>query len=340
MKTNDLEKELGLSKHTIRYYEKEGFIHPARDENGYRNYSLQDIQVLKLVKFLRNLEISIDDVKAILNGELDFHECLKINEIHLEKQIESMKEIKETVADYHQKDLPLIAELAEVEKKTSHFQLGFQKTTKTISLGRKLTNDWAIRQLFYSLLGSLFIGFGLGRFFVMGLDISNLQGAIICFIITVITEIILIAFACRNTSPAMLDNSLDQSIEFLSDGIRYYEFKNPVRNLKYFVAVLLEKDEKMMHYYRYDEITKVEIIGKKRYMNLGSPIAYEVYIADFSFEFQDGNRFYFYWPMILDDDARYIAIILEDKVKDIRDHYQILYAFKNGINLTDYLIGQ
>ena len=26
MKTSDLERELGLSKHTIRYYEKEGFI--------------------------------------------------------------------------------------------------------------------------------------------------------------------------------------------------------------------------------------------------------------------------------------------------------------------------
>ena len=108
MKTNDLERDLGLSKHTIRYYEKEGFIQPQRDENGYRNYNSNDVQVLKLVKFLRNLEISIDDVKAILNGELDFHECLKINQIHLDKQIESIKEIKETIEDYHDKDLPLI----------------------------------------------------------------------------------------------------------------------------------------------------------------------------------------------------------------------------------------
>ena len=100
MKTNDLERDLGLSKHTIRYYEKEGFIQPQRDENGYRNYNSNDVQVLKLVKFLRNLEISIDDVKAILNGELDFHECLKINQIHLDKQIESIKEIKETIEDY------------------------------------------------------------------------------------------------------------------------------------------------------------------------------------------------------------------------------------------------
>ena len=176
MKTNDLERDLGLSKHTIRYYEKEGFIQPQRDENGYRNYNSNDVQVLKLVKFLRNLEISIDDVKAILNGDLDFHECLKINQIHLDKQIESIKEIKETIEDYHDKDLPLISELAEVEKSTSQARLGFQKTTKTVSLGRKLTKPWAIRQLFYSLIGSLVIGFGLGRFFVIAIDIPTVQG--------------------------------------------------------------------------------------------------------------------------------------------------------------------
>ena len=32
--------------------------------------------------------------------------------------------------------------------------------------------------------------------------------------------------------------------------------------------------------------------------------------------------------------------ILEEKIKDIRDRHNILHAFKNGINLTDYLIDQ
>ena len=85
MKTHELEKELGISKHTIFYYEKEGIITPQRDDNGYRSYSQEDLQKLIMVKFLRNLNISIDDVKAILNNELDFKECLEINQIHLEK---------------------------------------------------------------------------------------------------------------------------------------------------------------------------------------------------------------------------------------------------------------
>ena len=93
----DLERELGLSKYTLRYYEKEGLITPQRDNNGYRCYSDEDLQTLKLVKFLRSLNISIDDVKAIIHGKLDFHECLKMNQIHLDHQIESLKEVKKTI---------------------------------------------------------------------------------------------------------------------------------------------------------------------------------------------------------------------------------------------------
>ena len=88
MKTHELEKELGISKHTIFYYEKEGIVTPQRDENGYRSYSQDDLQKLIMVKFLRNLNISIDDVKAILNNELDFKECLEINQLLKQNNIE------------------------------------------------------------------------------------------------------------------------------------------------------------------------------------------------------------------------------------------------------------
>ena len=65
MKTNELEKEIGLSKYTIRYYEKEGLIQPKREENGYRDYDDETVQKLKIIKFLRNLQISVDDIKRV-----------------------------------------------------------------------------------------------------------------------------------------------------------------------------------------------------------------------------------------------------------------------------------
>lgn len=342
MKTSDLEREIGLSKHTIRYYEKEGFITPQRDDNGYRNYSDEDLQVLKLIKFLRGLNISIDDVKAIVNGHLDFHECLRINQIHLDRQIENMKEIKKTIDNYHDKDLPLIPALQDIEETSHHWKLGIQKTTNTVSLGRKLTKAWAKRQIIYEVLGSLFLTGTVMIWLRLVIEQSWIWWTLFALMFITLT-IVSIGMANRATGPSMmLDNSLDQSVEFLRDGIRYYEFKGMMENLKYFFAVLVGKDEKIMHYYRYEDIEKVNVYANRKYMNVmgASPIAYEVYVPDFEFFFKDGTRFYFFWPMILDDDARYIATILEAKVAHINDKNHVLYAMKHGINLTDYMIKQ
>lgn len=336
MKTNELENELGLSKHTILYYEKEGFVQPKRDENGYRNYSERDLQTLRLVKFLRNLQISIDDVKAILGGQLDFQECLRVNQVCMDKQIENLKDVKKTIDFYHDKDLPLITELDEIEHKTQK-GIGLRKTTSTVSLGRRLTRPLAFRQLLYSLGASLFLSFGFGRFFYL---IDATMGQIVSILIFIVSEILILAYSFKETSSFMLDDSLNQSVEFLNDSLLYYQFIGPQDNFKYFFAVLFNREKQFMHQCRYEDVEKLEIIAKKRYMKLGSPIAYEVYVADFCFYFKNGKRFYFYWPMILDDDARYIAMIVENKISNIEDKKHILEAMKKGINLNDYLIDE
>lgn len=45
----------------------------------------------------------------------------------MQKQIESMNEIKDTIDDYYDKDLPLIEELSEIKNNNNKMGLGFQK---------------------------------------------------------------------------------------------------------------------------------------------------------------------------------------------------------------------
>ena len=40
-----------------------------------------------------------------------------------------------------------------------------------------------------------------------------------------------------------LDQTMNQSVEFLSDGIRYYQFHGYLNNLKYYYGVLFNKAE-------------------------------------------------------------------------------------------------
>ena len=56
MKINEVEKRVEISKKSIRFYEQEGLLHPERNkENGYRDYSEEDVNILLKIKFLRKL---------------------------------------------------------------------------------------------------------------------------------------------------------------------------------------------------------------------------------------------------------------------------------------------
>lgn len=100
MRTKQLEEMLGITKEALRYYEKEGLIKPERDENNYRNYLQNDIDVLKLILLLRSMEISIDEIKLILNNELSIREALKTKEDFIEKSKIKLENIDKKIKDY------------------------------------------------------------------------------------------------------------------------------------------------------------------------------------------------------------------------------------------------
>lgn len=255
------------------------------------------------------------------------------------KSIGKYRGLKKTVDKYVEKDLPLLPALEDIEETSHKMKLGIQKTTNTVTLGRKLTKAWCKRQLLYAFVPSGLMGILLTILFVN--DAQFYLKFLVWLVALIFMEMIFIASAFRFvTMGMMLDNCMDSSIEFLNDGIRYYKFSGYWNNLKYFMAVLFGKEEKAVHYCRYEDVESVEILANKRYMSVGSPIAYEVYVADFVFTFKNEEKFYFFWPMILDDDAKYIAAILKGKIKNIKDTNHILYAFQKGINLNDYLMNE
>lgn len=60
---------LDITPDTIRFYEKEGIIHPVKNPvNGYREYGFEDISRLSDILFYRNVDFSIGDIRKIVNG--------------------------------------------------------------------------------------------------------------------------------------------------------------------------------------------------------------------------------------------------------------------------------
>ena len=52
MQIKEVQEKLKISSYTLRYYEKMGLIQPYRDENGYRNYSEEDIHKIERIMFI------------------------------------------------------------------------------------------------------------------------------------------------------------------------------------------------------------------------------------------------------------------------------------------------
>ena len=81
----DVEKQTGLSRSNIRFYEKEKLIDPSRNEsNGYRDYSENDVENIKKIAYLRTLGISIEDIRNIISEKATLKDTL-------EKQYEVLK---------------------------------------------------------------------------------------------------------------------------------------------------------------------------------------------------------------------------------------------------------
>lgn len=67
MKLGEVVEQVGLSRRAIKFYEEQGLFEVKRDRNGYRNYTEQDILLLKEISAYRKLGISLSDIKILLN---------------------------------------------------------------------------------------------------------------------------------------------------------------------------------------------------------------------------------------------------------------------------------
>lgn len=69
MLINAVCKECSVTKKAIEYYIEQGLVSPTVQENGYRDFSEEDVRRLKKISILRNLGLSVIDIQDVLSGE-------------------------------------------------------------------------------------------------------------------------------------------------------------------------------------------------------------------------------------------------------------------------------
>ena len=122
MKINQVEELVGITKKNIRFYEEQGLISPERNrDNGYREYSLKDVELLNKIKLLRSLDVPIEEIRKLEIGEVSMMDCLDRHISHFthrQQELNVMKEMcREMIeADVHFDNLQAESYLEEMKK--------------------------------------------------------------------------------------------------------------------------------------------------------------------------------------------------------------------------------
>ncbi len=95
MRIKQVEELVGITKKNIRFYEDQHLLIVARAENGYREYDLEEVKRLKEIKFFRKLNISIEHIQALFEGEETLEHCLKDHFLKLEEQKERVRRMQD-----------------------------------------------------------------------------------------------------------------------------------------------------------------------------------------------------------------------------------------------------
>lgn len=110
LSSGDLARATGSTVRTIRFYEEEGLLTPAEvSDGGHRRYTEDDLERLRLISDLRELGLSLCEIKSILDLRAGCHNAaefaMRFQQVlagHLEqaqKRLERLKRVNKEIND-------------------------------------------------------------------------------------------------------------------------------------------------------------------------------------------------------------------------------------------------
>ncbi|MDO5010277.1 MAG: MerR family transcriptional regulator [Intestinibacter bartlettii] len=182
---SETSKITGLSIDTLRYYDKIGLIESKKNPNNrYRYYTIGDISIINHIKNLRDLDLSIHDIKLLLHSNTEVqHTILKNHHKVLLEKVASLKKIekvfKDTLKEVNSSNL-----MINVPVVKSYNERYFKKLTKPVKtdkccISKKNLLDTShnflevIDKFVFSFYGKGFDSVGLFDFFELGRITEN-----------------------------------------------------------------------------------------------------------------------------------------------------------------------
>ncbi|MEE0741988.1 MAG: MerR family transcriptional regulator [Emergencia sp.] len=100
-KIGEISKLYGIGPDSLRYYEEIGILKPGRDDNGYRMYTISDIRTLNILRELRSIGFSMEEIKSHLR-DFDVDKTLALfrrEVIAVEEKISQLNQLKSHLSE-------------------------------------------------------------------------------------------------------------------------------------------------------------------------------------------------------------------------------------------------
>ena len=126
MNIGEAARQSELPTKTIRYYEDIKLVSPARSENGYRDYSPNDVHRLRFLQRSRSLGFTIEECRLLLSlyenderASSDVKAVAKQKIAEIDRKITELRSLKKTLSALAENchgddkpDCPIIDDLA------------------------------------------------------------------------------------------------------------------------------------------------------------------------------------------------------------------------------------
>jgi len=114
MRINEVAKLTGVSARTLQYYDEIGLLIPEKLNNGYRDYSDENLDKLQKILFYRFLKFKLNDIKELLDGDIDSLKILEQQRELILKEKEKFEiilhNIEKTIKTYKGEEIMTIEE--------------------------------------------------------------------------------------------------------------------------------------------------------------------------------------------------------------------------------------
>lgn len=97
----DVANLMGLSRDTLRYYEKRGILSSEKGDNGYRYYTDLEITRLLSILYQRKMDLGLDDITTFWTNDTRIDQLSSLLDNRLEEEQQEIRRHQQTIARLH-----------------------------------------------------------------------------------------------------------------------------------------------------------------------------------------------------------------------------------------------